>query len=158
MRLSEIINPAAIRTGFVAGGRNKRAIIRDLVATLCKARDFDDEQREAIEEAILNREAQKPTGIGRGVAIPHGKTERVTGVCGLLAICTDGIEFQAADKIPARFVVLMVSDFNSSPEHVAALAQITRLLQRPEMAKKLAEGAPAQIHALLKQNESQLVV
>ncbi|MCI0343484.1 MAG: PTS sugar transporter subunit IIA [Planctomycetales bacterium] len=157
MKLSEIIRREAILPAYPAGGRRKAQVIRDLVGSLAKAYALDEEKREAVEEAILAREAQKPTGIGRGVAVPHGKNECVTGVLGLLAICREGVDFQAPDAKPAKLIVLMVSDFSTSKIHVAALAQITRLLQRPELAEKLLAATTAdQVSQLLKQNESEL--
>jgi len=154
MRLTEIITPQSIRTGWKPPKGGKAAIIRDLVGVLCQARGLDPEQREALEEAILAREAQKSTGIGKGVAVPHGKSDKVAGVCGVLAIADTGVEFAAADKQPVRYFVLMASDFHTSAEHVAALAQITRVLQRADVAKTLAGPAtPAEVHALLRKHE-----
>jgi len=158
MLLSEIITVDCIHVGYTPEGATKSSVIRDLVGLLAGARGLDGEQRQAVEEAILAREAQKPTGIGRGVAVPHGKNERVKGVLGLLALCAEGegVEFGAKDGQPAHFVVLMVSDFNTSKEHVAALAQITRLLQKPGFVDGLAGKDAAAVHALLRDHEAAL--
>jgi len=160
MRLSESIPVDAIHVGSAPTEKSTPAVIRDLVGLLAGARGLDGEQRQAVEEAILTREAQKPTGIGKGVAVPHGKNEGVSGVLGLLAICADGesVDFGAPDGEPARFIVLMISDFNTSKEHVAALAQITRLLQKPEFVDGVAGADAAAVHALLREHEAEIAV
>jgi mannitol/fructose-specific phosphotransferase system IIA component (Ntr-type) len=160
MRLSDIITADSIHVGYTPADSSKAAVIRDLVGLLSGARGLDGEQRQAVEEAVLAREQQKPTGIGRGVAVPHGKNERVAGVLGLLAICAEGesVDFGAPDSDGARFIVLMVSDFNTTAAHVAALAQITRLLQKAEFVDSLADADAADVHARLREHESELAV
>lgn len=160
MLLSEIITADSIHVGYSPSGTSKAGVIRDLVGLLAGARGLDGAQRQAVEEAILSRESQGSTGLGKGVAVPHGKNESVSGVLGLLAVCGEGesVDFGAEDGEGARFIVLMVSDYSTSKEHVAALAQISRLLTNPDFVKQLERADAPAVHALIKQHETELAV
>lgn len=150
MRLNEIFTADSIFTGFNPGDRSKPAVIRHLAGELAKARGLSNEQRVAMEEAIIAREEQGSTGVGKGLAVPHGKNEAVPGLIAALAVCATGtgVDFGAPDG-PATCIVVMASDFNASADHVAALAAISRLAQDEDNAATINGGDAAAIHALL---------
>jgi len=150
MQLSDVFTADSIFTGFDPGDRSKAAVIRHLAGELAKARGLSDEQRVAMEEAIITREEQGSTGVGKGLAVPHGKAEAVPGLIAALAVCAQGkgVDFGAPDG-PATCIVLMASDFNASADHVAALAAVSRLAQDESNGATLTGGDPAAIHALL---------
>jgi len=163
MKLSEILKVESIRAGLsseVEGGaaKNKVQVIHEMIEILSGAFDLEESKQEAVEEAITYRERQKSTGMERGVAIPHGKTEQVQGLVAALGVYPAGIEFDSLDKKPATFVVCMVSDFDKSTQHVQALAQIMRILQREDVAQEMLTAPDAKkIMNLLKREEKDIV-
>ena len=157
MKLSDILKVNSIRTKQAGEGKTKIQVIHEMIDSLTEAFELTEMQKEAVEEAITYRERQKSTGMERGVAIPHGKTEQVKGLIASLGIYKDGIEFDSLDKRPAQFIVCMVSDFDRSTEHVQALAQIMRILQREDVAQDmLAADDPKKVMSLLKREEKEL--
>jgi PTS system fructose-specific IIC component len=157
MKLSEILKVESIQTGLVGEGKTKIQVIYEMIDSLVAAFDLTEMQKEAVSEAITYRESQKSTGMERGVAIPHGKTPQVQGLIASVGIYKDGIDFDTLDKKPVHFVVCMVSDFDKSTQHVQALAQIMRILQREDVAKEMLEAAdPKKVMNLIKREEKEL--
>jgi PTS system nitrogen regulatory IIA component len=135
MRLSELIPPAQIRIGLRA--TSKREVIEELVSLL--PLPAGDGRAEVV-AAVLDRESVLSTGIGRGVAVPHGKTPSVPRLMGALGTCPGGLPFDAVDGQPCSVFFLLVSPPESAGPHVRALAQVARVLNR-EAAKKALTGA-----------------
>lgn len=157
MKLSDILKVESIRPGLKGEGKTKIQVIHEMIEVLVGAFGLDEPQKEAIEEAITYRERQKSTGMERGVAIPHGKTEQVSGLLAAVGVYTDGVEFDTLDQKPVHFVVCMVSDFDKSTQHVQALAQIMRILQREEVAEEMrAATDPKKIMNIIKREEKDL--
>jgi mannitol/fructose-specific phosphotransferase system IIA component (Ntr-type) len=161
MKLSEILNLSSIRTDLSSqaegGEKNKVQAILEMIEVLRGAFSLSETQAEAIEEAITYREKQKSTGMERGVAIPHGKTEQVDGLIAALGVYKEGIDFDTLDKKPAHFLVCMVSDFDKSTAHVQALAQIMRILQREDVAQEiLAATDPKKVMNIIRREEKEL--
>ncbi len=144
MKLSEIFRVESIRTDLKTDDKTKAQVIHEMVEVLAKGYSLNKIQVQAISEAITYRERQKSTGMEKGVAIPHGKTEHVKGLSAALGIYKEGVEFDSLDRKPSHFVVLMVSDFTKSTEHVQALAQVMRILQRDRVAKDVLNAKDAQ--------------
>ncbi|MHC4598743.1 MAG: PTS sugar transporter subunit IIA [Planctomycetota bacterium] len=157
MKLTDILKVNSICTGMKGEGKTKMQVIHEMIDHLATAFDLTEMQKEAVEEAITYRERQKSTGMERGVAIPHGKTEQVKGLIASFGVYGDGIDFDSLDKRPAQFIVCMVSDFDRSTEHVQALAQIMRILQREDVAQEmLAAGDGKKVMSLLRREEKEL--
>ena len=94
--------------------------------------------------AIQDREAQATTGIGKGVAIPHGKLASLTKFSAALGISRDGIEFDAMDGEPVHLVLLLLANSDRPGLHVRALAEISRLIHVPGFYRKaVAASTPA---------------
>jgi mannitol/fructose-specific phosphotransferase system IIA component (Ntr-type) len=144
MKLTEIFRKDSIVTGCTGEDKTKAQVIRELVEVLAKSFSLDEIQVEAINEAITYRERQKSTGMEKGVAIPHGKTEHVDGLIAAMGVYPDGVEFDSLDRRPSNYIVLMVSDFNRSTEHVQALAQVMRLLQREQVSRDVLKAKSGQ--------------
>ena len=77
------------------------------------------------------------TGIGKGVAIPHGKCKAVDKLVGVLGIKKEGVDFQSLDEQPVYLFFLLVSPLNVSGPHIRALAHISRLLRHDNLRKRL---------------------
>jgi PTS system fructose-specific IIC component len=149
VRLSELLPPAQVRVGLRA--RTKSAAIAELVDLLPLA---EPEDRAAVLRAVLEREAESSTGIGRGVAVPHARAAEVPHLMASLATCPEGLAFDAVDGEPCRILLLLVSPPAESGAHGRALARVAGLLNR-DAAKSGIAGArtPADVVAVLLEDE-----
>ena len=150
MMLSELLVPAAVSTQLRAV--SKREAIAELVTLLENGHDVHSQGE--ILDRVLRREAMMSTGIGNGVAIPHGKArsaDRMLASCGL---APEGIEFEAVDGEPARLFILLVSPENIGAIHVRVLANISRLLKEESVRRQiLGSAGPAELVAALRDAE-----
>ena len=135
MRLSDLLPAEQICVPLRA--RTKADAIEELLARL----PFRDEAlRRAARESVAAREAELSTGIGRGVAIPHGKSAAVARHACAFGVAPDGIEYGAVDGLPCRIFFLCVSNPKDAGEHVRVLSQVARVLNDAQ-ARTALEGA-----------------
>ena len=116
-------------------GETKEDIIAELVDTLAVGDAISD--RNKVLQAVLEREKIMSTGIGDGIAIPHGKSDAVEKLVAALGTQRRGVDFEALDGEPAYVFFLLVSPANVSGPHIKALARISRLLKNDDFKKKL---------------------
>jgi PTS system nitrogen regulatory IIA component len=133
MTLQEILSPSAILVGLK--GETKEQIIEELVDSLEKGAVVAD--RDRVLQAVLEREKIMSTGIGDGIAIPHGKSDAVLRLAAALGIHRRGVDFEALDGEPAYVFFLLVSPANVSGPHIKALARISRLLKNDDFKRRL---------------------
>jgi len=133
MKLADLLSRKAIKIPLK--GKNKTADIEELVDVLIDSGDIAD-RRTAV-EAILKREALMSTGIGNGIAIPHGKADGVRELVLAFGLSPKGIEFDSLDGQPVHLCFLLLAAENVSGPHVRALARISRLLQHQEFRQAL---------------------
>lgn len=136
MKLSELLNTRAIRLRLQA--RNKREAIAELVALLESAHGCDSHGE--ILDRVLRREEMMTTGIGYGVAIPHGKARSADHMMAACAVSPEGLDFDAEDGQPATLFVLFVSPEHAATLHVKVLANISRLLKEESVRRSLREA------------------
>ncbi|NOR10547.1 MAG: PTS sugar transporter subunit IIA, partial [Desulfovibrionaceae bacterium] len=107
--------------------RTKKEVLEELTGALlnCKA-DLD---KEALVEVLLEREQLGSTGIGDGIAIPHGKVPDLDELIVSFGRSTPGIEFDSMDGRPTHLFFLLIAPENSAGVHLRALAKISRLLK-----------------------------
>ena len=86
------------------------------------------QNKQAVRDAVFTRERTRSTGIGSGIAIPHGKCNAVKELVMALGVAPEPIEFQSVDKKPVSIVILLVSPLDQTGPHIQALAQISRLM------------------------------
>jgi len=140
MRLTELINPQAVTTRLRA--RTKRDAIAELVELLESAHGIDSHGE--VLDRVLRREAMMSTGIGNGVAIPHGKAKLVDRMVAACGVSPDGIEFESADGEPARLFILLVAPESGGALHVKVLANISRLLKEESVRQALRDAPNAE--------------
>lgn len=133
MMLMEILSGKSVIVGLK--GQNKHEILKELVDALEVGDKISD--RDKVLEAVLLREEIMSTGIGHGIAIPHGKSEYVTALGGVLGIKSEGVNFDALDGKPTYIFFLLVSPLDVSGPHIKALARISRLLKGEEIRHRL---------------------
>ena len=136
MRLSELLNSRAVTLNLKAG--NKREALLELVELLESAHGFPSHGE--ILDRVLRREAMMTTGIGNGVAIPHGKARAVDRMAAAIGVSPGGLDFEAEDGQPVYLLVLFVSPENATTLHVRVLANISRLLKEESVRKTLREA------------------
>ena len=151
MRLSELLNPNAISLRLKA--RAKREALVELTELLETAHGFHSQGE--ILDRVMRREAMMTTGIGYGVAIPHGKARSVDRMAAAMAVSPEGIEFESEDGQPVYLLVLFVSPENATTQHVRVLANISRLLKEESVRNSLREArSPEAFLAALQAAES----
>ncbi len=151
MRLSELLNEAAVRIPLVS--TTKGDVIRELVDVLETAHGVRSNGE--IIAQVLRRESLMSTGIGGGIAIPHGKMktgDRLLAACG---VAPGGIDFDAVDGQPAELFFLLVSPEASHGPHVRALAYVSRLVHDDTVrtALRTAPDAARFLHLLAEAEE-----
>ena len=139
MLLSELLEPAAVRPRLKA--TTKRDAVAELVELMESAHGIDSQGE--ILDRVLRREAMMSTGIGNGVAIPHGKARAVDRMLAACAVSAAGVDFEAADGEPASLFILLVSPESVGTPHVKVLANISRLLKEESVRRTLREADSA---------------
>ncbi len=153
MNLSELLSVERILIPVRA--TRKEDVLRELVHLLPDHQAA--ETREGILSAILERETRMSTGIGQGVAIPHGKTELVSRMEMAFAIAEQAVDYEALDGDPVDLFFLLVSPPDLTGPHIRVLAQISRMLSSDGFRDELAAAkSPEDILTLLRREEAKL--
>ena len=124
MRLTEILKPQNIKIPLEA--RNKADAIGELVKVLAASGDIADSKK--VLDAVLEREATRTTGIGNGLAIPHGKCSGTRDLVMAIGKAATPIDFQAIDGRPVTIIWMLASPPDKTGPHIHALARISRLM------------------------------
>jgi PTS system nitrogen regulatory IIA component len=137
MRLVEIINRASI--GVDLRSTSKPEVLAELAGLLaCSLPDADPEE---IARTLMERERLATTGVGEGVAIPHGKLPGIRRIVAALGIARTGIPFDAVDGQPVRVLVALLAPPESTGDHLKALARVSRLLKDPAFRQRLIDSS-----------------
>ncbi len=126
--LQELFVPARIKCHMEA--EDKSEAFEELVDLLVTHYGLDC--RDEILDAIIRREAKMSTGIKRGIAIPHAKTNFTSGVIGVLGISDRGIDYESLDGEPVHMLFLLVSSEEDAGTHLAVLKKIAILVENPD--------------------------
>jgi mannitol/fructose-specific phosphotransferase system IIA component (Ntr-type) len=130
------------------GSRTKGEVLRELVELV--AADNADADLEAILASVREREDVLSTGIGGGIAIPHGKTPHVSRLTLVAGVASEGIDFDALDGKPVQLFFLLIGPESASGAHVKTLSRLSRLLRRDDLRDQLAnaQSADAFVHVI----------
>lgn len=150
MNLLDIITPECIRAPLQAA--DKKNAIDELVDLLHKAQRVSDPK--ALKDAVWTRELTRTTGIGNGLAIPHGKCPGMPSVTMAIGKPAQPMDFEAIDGQPVRLIVLLASPPDKTSDHIHALARISKLMTMDDFRKRIyaAKSAP-EIYELLQSQE-----
>ena len=105
MKIHEILDKRAIKIGLNA--TDKTGVLKELVGILSNIRNIGDQK--SIVKALVERENLGSTGIGQGIAIPHGKTDKVDSLVAILGVSNQGVNFDALDGEPVYIFFLLVT-------------------------------------------------
>jgi len=130
VRLSELLSPARIRVPLKA--TDKEGVLRELVAMVGNGALSDE-----VLGAILERERQFPTGIGYGVAVPHGKTPVLPALVVVAGTTPAPVAYETIDGEPVRVFFLLAGPESAAGAHVKALSRISRLVRREPVRGRL---------------------
>ena len=128
MNIMSFLDEHAV-TVEVKAHASKEDVIRELVELLVKAGSIKERDVSKLVQILLKRESLGSTGIGQGVAIPHGKSDCVDRLVAAFGVSGSGINFDALDGEPVNLFFLLVAPEDSAGPHLKALARISRLLK-----------------------------
>jgi len=120
--------------------KDRNGVIAELVSALDKAKRLGRNNSEGIIKAIIKRENEASTGIGKGVAVPHVKHSVVKDVVATVGRSSTGIDFDSLDKQPVYSVILLISPADNPDKHLQAMESIFRHLQQEKFRKFLRQS------------------
>ncbi len=129
MKITDILSPTAVTVPLRS--TEKKAVIDELVDVLDGAGLIEDP--ETLKRVVWDREQQRSTGIGDGLAIPHGKSSCAKDLVIAVGRPATPIDFDAVDGQPVQLVVLLASPPDRTAEHIQALGRISRMLSKREV-------------------------
>ncbi|EIM63068.1 PTS sugar transporter subunit IIA [Desulfobacter postgatei] len=151
MKISDILKLDAIIADLKA--KNKPEAIKELSQAVSPVAGAEVEDITAV---LLEREHLGSTGIGGGIAIPHGKLETVKSIAVGFGRSIKGIEFESLDNRPVHLFFLLLTPEHSTGGHLKVLAQISKLLKMDQFKERLlAAGSTEQIHQIILENDEE---
>jgi mannitol/fructose-specific phosphotransferase system IIA component (Ntr-type) len=138
MKLSDIMVTDAIVPELAA--RTRDEAITELIDSLAAAGAISKKSVKDVAKAVLAREGQATTGIGKGVALPHAKLKGIKKPIGTIGRSSEGIDFAALDSKPVYSVILLLSSPDNPDEHLQAMETIFKHVQRDIFRKFLRQS------------------
>ena len=145
MEIAELITPEGVVPNLRA--TSKKQALQELAR---RASEITGLAERAIFDVLVERERLGTTGVGNGIAIPHGKLASLTRIYGLFARLEKPIDFDSIDEQPVDLIFLLLAPESAGADHLKALARVSRLLRDRTICEKL-RGAdhPDALYALL---------
>jgi PTS system nitrogen regulatory IIA component len=145
MLLTDVVAPEAILPALKVNG--KKQALQELAA---RAAQLCGQNERTILDILMQREKLGSTGVGSGIAIPHGKLPKLGKLFGLFARLERPVDFESLDGQPVDLIFLLLAPEGAGADHLKALARVARLLRDPDIASKLRESRDAEaIYAVL---------
>jgi PTS system nitrogen regulatory IIA component len=132
MKISEIIDTGAVLPSLKA--TTKKQVLQDMAQQLARLVAID---QRIIFETLLTREKLGSTGLGQGIAMPHGRMPGLQHVTGLFAKLATPIDYDSVDGKPVDLVFALLSPDHAGADHLTALAKISRIMRSPSALSKL---------------------
>jgi fructose-specific phosphotransferase system IIA component len=151
MNLMDILTPECIRVPLASTG--KQAVIDEVVDLLVEQGKVRDGK--ALKAAVWSREQTRTTGIGAGLAIPHGKCTGLDTLAIAIGKPAEPIDFEALDNKPVSLVVLLASPPDRTSDHIQALARISKLMADESFREQIYAATTAEeVYSLIKERNS----
>ncbi|MHC4460299.1 MAG: PTS sugar transporter subunit IIA [Planctomycetota bacterium] len=152
MILTQILQPTCVKVPLE--GKDKESVITELVDLLDSNGLLSE--RNVVLDAVLAREQTRSTGIGSGIAIPHGKCKAVKELVMAIGLAGEPIDFDSVDGKPVTIIFLLVSPADQTGPHIQALARISRLMLDEQFRQKLEKTPSAdEAYELLNNKENE---
>ena len=119
---------------------SKKQVIQEISRRAAEVIGLDER---TVFSVLLERERLGTTGVGEGVAIPHGKVADLDGLCGLFVRLDRAVDFESIDDRPVDLVFLLLAQEGASADHLKALARVSRLMRDPVVRESLRDAADA---------------
>jgi mannitol/fructose-specific phosphotransferase system IIA component (Ntr-type) len=133
-------------------GADRDSAIRELVSALVDAGRLPSDSADEVAAAVIKRESEASTGMGKGVAVPHVKHSVVTDVVAVIGQTEAGIDFSALDEQLVYSVILLISPIDSPDHHLRAMENVFKHLQKEKFRKFLRQcQSPEAFEDLLKE-------
>lgn len=132
MDLSDLVTQKSILPALKAGSKKQ---LLQLLAE--KAAEITGLNERDIFDTIMQREKLGSTGVGNGIAIPHGKLKNIKTIIGIFARLETSVDFEALDDEPVDLVFMLLAPETAGADHLKALSRIARLLREADMVAKL---------------------
>lgn len=150
MKLGSILPPGMISAGLKVNG--KKQLMQELAALAARGCDLDERE---VFEALLQRERLGSTGIGNGLAIPHGRFTGLDRMFGVFVRLDKPVDFESVDGIPVDLVFALLAPEGAGADHLQGLARIARLLRTPSVVQSLRSSRDsAALYSILTQGDT----
>lgn len=141
MNIVDVIKKDMIKVPLVS--TDKLGIITELVDVLAKAKGYAPDQRQTVLDAVLKRESLGSTGIGKGICIPHAKTNSVKEIRLVIGVSANAVDFASPDGEKSRIFFLVLAPEDAASAHVELLASIARTCSSPLFQRLLLQAKDA---------------
>ena len=150
MKISEMLNERAIKVNMTID--SKEDLIEQLILLAEKSEKIID--RDDVKHEVFEREKIMSTGVGKGIALPHAKTNSISDTCGALVILKEPVDFDSLDNNPVNIAFLLLGLESNVGNHLRLLSKISRLMNNDSFRGQLLElNTPAQILELFEKYE-----
>lgn len=150
MKISDILSTDVIAVNLDTA--DKEDAIKKVIDLAAKSGKILDVAK--VSNTIYEREKLVSTGVGKGFAIPHGKTDSISDVVAAFAITKEPIDFDSIDGEPVRYIFLLIGKENLLNTHIKLLSRISRLMNKDEFRERLLEAAnPEEVLTIFKEEE-----
>ena len=154
MFLYELFPPELIKIGLEA--EDKDEVFEEMVDLFCQVKKTNI--RDDILAAIHERESKMSTGIQKGIAVPHGKTNSLENIYGVLGISRKGVDYDALDGQPVYILFMLLAPQTDSEKHLRLLKRMAALLDNPQFyAELLAQNDPKSAQAIIRKYEDMFI-
>lgn len=150
MQLSDILDASAVKV--LSGCTSKKRLFHDLGLMAENAYGYPATD---VVDALIEREGLGPTGVGKGIALPHARLADVDKVSALFLRLEKPLNFDAVDRQPVDLIFALLAPIDAGVDHLKALALVSRTMRSADICSKLRSNTDAQtLHALLTEDSS----
>lgn len=150
MKITSILTEDLIQVNIP--GETKDDVINAIIDLAVKSQKIKDIEK--VRQAIFEREKIMSTGVGKGFAIPHGKTDAVSDIVAAFGVTEKPIDYQSLDHEPVRLLFLLIGKDSLVGAHIKLLSRISRLMNKEELRTRLLQAeSPAEILQILQEEE-----
>jgi PTS system nitrogen regulatory IIA component len=150
MNISDLLTPEAILSGLKV--QSKKQLLQELAARAHLQTGIPERR---IFETLIERERLGTTGVGQGIAIPHGRIADAKKITGIFARLDTAIDYEAVDSQPVDLIFMLLAPQDAGADHLKALARVSRLLRNQAACEKLRAATSAEaLYAILTQTNT----